>query len=98
LAQNKVIAGEYEGGIVQKELFEDRFTININGKKIELDKTTIDYYDILDETSRKSAKSAMGRGLAGAIVLGSVGILAGLSAKSTSTHTLALKFRDGKKV
>jgi hypothetical protein len=78
-------------------LFEERVTININGRKIELDNTTIDNYDFLDETSRMSAISAMGRGLAGAIVLGPVGMLAGLSAKSKSTHTLALQFKDGKK-
>ncbi|WP_077212345.1 hypothetical protein [Bacillus dakarensis] len=97
MAENKVIAGEYEGGTVQKELFEDKVTIDFKGEKMMLDKTTVEHYDILDETSRKSAISAMGRGLAGAVVLGPVGLLAGLSAKSKSTHTLAIQFKDGKK-
>ena len=55
------------------------------------------HYEIVNEESRKSASSAVGRGLVGGLLLGSVGLLAGLSAKNKGIHTLAIQFKDGKK-
>lgn len=54
-------------------------------------------YEVLDEKSRKSASSAVGRAAVGAFFLGPVGLAAGLSAKSKGIHTVAIQFTDGKK-
>jgi threonine dehydrogenase-like Zn-dependent dehydrogenase len=51
----------------------------------------------MDESHSKSAVSAVGRGLVGGFILGPVGLLAGLSAKSKGTHVVAIQFKDGKK-
>ena len=66
-------------------------------KTIEINKETVEDYEVMDESHRKSATSAVGRGLVGGFLLGPVGLLAGLSAKSKGTHVVALQFKDGKK-
>lgn len=101
-AKNKVIAGDYPKWLVLS-MFG---TISINApygmkeydvKTIPINKDTVTNYEIVEEESHKSATSAVGRGLVGAAVLGPVGLLAGLSAKSKGIHTIALQFKDGKK-
>ena len=96
-AKNKVIAGDYEGcsvgdyGIYLKKN-------SYNHKDIlDIDCDTIERYEVIDEKTQKSASSAILRGFAGAVLLGGVGLLAGLSAKSKGTHILTLYFNDGKK-
>lgn len=97
---NVVIAGDYEGKqitksgkflaiVVKSDLFSPTTVI--------LDKNNVKSYELIDENSRKSAASAVGRGAAGAFLLGPVGMLAGLSAKSKGTHTFQIDFIDEKK-
>jgi hypothetical protein len=95
-AKNKVIAGDYEGkqvdmtfGVIQ--------IINGFTKTVVLDKTSVSEYEVIDESKRKSAVSAVGRAFVGGVILGPVGWLAGLSAKSKGTHLVAIQFKDGKK-
>lgn len=90
-AKNKVIAGDYLNDTVCSVFG----TVMI--RKIIINKTTVESYQVVDEQSRKSAVSAMSRGAVGALFLGPVGLLAGLSAKSKGIHTLALQFKDSKK-
>ncbi|MHA6258377.1 hypothetical protein ACXYMX_00565 [Sporosarcina sp. CAU 1771] len=95
-AKNKVVAGDYNG----KQIIQAFGSVSLSTgllKSIPLDKTTVKEYEILDEESRKSATSAVGRAFVGGVILGPVGWLAGLSAKSKGTHTIALEFNDGKK-
>lgn len=96
-AKNKVIAGDYEGrkisslfGIVQIEKIYKQPAIIFS-------KDVIEEYEVMDAASQKSAVSAVGRAFAGSLVLGPVGLFAGLTAKSKGTHTIALSFKDGKK-
>lgn len=96
MAKNKVIAGDYEG----KQISAGFGTVILNTSflgSVKLDKTTVKEYEVLDEESRKSATSAVGRAFVGGVILGPVGWLAGLSAKSKSTHVVAIEFMDGKK-
>jgi hypothetical protein len=96
MAKNKVIAGDYE----RKDIsygFGVVMIVTGFGKSVEINKDTVETYEVVDETSRKSAVSAVGRGLVGSLVLGPVGLLAGLSAKSKGTHVMAIQFKDGKK-
>ncbi|AIQ37221.1 hypothetical protein [Paenibacillus sp. FSL R5-0345] len=95
-AKNKVIAGDYEGKVIMSTLG----IVNLQTgflKTITLDKNTVEDYEIMDETHSKSAVSAVGRGLVGGFLLGPVGLLAGLSAKSKGVHIIAVQFKDGKK-
>lgn len=92
-AKNAVISGDYLGKPVIKPLGLDEVMIG----KTYLNKKTVTAYQIIDETASKSAGSAIIRGAIGATLLGGVGLLAGLSAKSKGVHVIALQFADGKK-
>lgn len=66
-------------------------------KKIPLDKTTVESYEVIGEESQTSATSAVARGAIGAALLGPVGLTAALSAKKKGLHTIALQFKNGKR-
>lgn len=93
-AKNKVIAGDYTGKYVVKDLMV-KGHINVAGKTVA--KWSISGYDLITEEKLKSGSSAILRGMAGVAVLGPVGILAGLSAKNKGINTVALAWSDGKK-
>jgi hypothetical protein len=95
-ASNKVVAGDYLNQTVIAS-FSSISIMKGFSTTISLDKTTVADYEIVDQTKQKSAASAIGRGLVGGFVLGPVGLLAGLSAKSKGTHMIAIQFKDGKK-
>lgn len=95
MARNKVVAGDFEGHAVR-----DRGVIQIEQNWLttkEITIETVESYEVLDVTQRKSASSAVGRAFVGSVILGPVGLLAGLSAKSKSTHLIAIQFKDGEK-
>ncbi|WP_229386848.1 hypothetical protein [Lysinibacillus sphaericus] len=102
MARNKVLAGDYEGKnimIGQQGIFskEEVFLFTGFTKKFPLNKETVESYELITEEHRKSAVSGVARGLVGGVLLGPVGLLAGLSAKNKGTHILAIEFKDGKK-
>ena len=99
MAKNEVIAGDYKGcsvkikdgvAVIGESGFLGRTFRTIN-------KNSVVEYEVITEESRKSAKSAGGRALVGSILLGGVGLLAGLSAKSKGTYTIAIQFRQNDK-
>ena len=92
MAKNLVISGDYKGASVSLAWFGG---VKIGG--IKLDKLNVDNYEIIDEKSRKSATSAVGRAAVGSFLLGPVGLLAGLSAKSKGIHIIAIYFKNGMK-
>ena len=95
-AKNKVIAGDYAGKMISSSFGETRIMIGFSSNII-IDKMNVESYEVIDETSRKSATSVAGRALVGSL-FGGVGMIAGaLSAKSKGVHTLAILFKDGKK-
>ncbi|MGG0718674.1 hypothetical protein ABE096_13915 [Robertmurraya massiliosenegalensis] len=95
-AKNKVIAGDYQGFQVTGT-FGVISIITGFGKAVNLDKNTVESYELITDEHRKSAVSGVSRGLVGGALLGPVGLLAGLSAKSKSTMVVAIEFKDGKK-
>lgn len=95
-AKNSVIAGEYCGNIVTQTLNEVNIVTGF-WKSLPINKSTVDHYEIIDEQSRKSATSAIGRAALGGFLLGPVGLAAGLSAKSKGIYIVAIYFKDGKK-
>ena len=100
-ARNKVIAGDYNG----KDIFLDPKgkiqigTIQFLSNEIvmELNKNTVKSYETVDASSRKSAGSAIARAGVGALLLGPIGLAAGLSAKSKGIYTLSVEFLNGSK-
>ncbi|MGN7478948.1 hypothetical protein ACTHOQ_13955 [Solibacillus silvestris] len=96
MAKNKVIAGDYINCSVLK--LSNVISL-VSGFKtiLNLDKSTVESYELVTEEHRISAVSGISRGLVGGVLLGPVGMLAGLSAKNKGTHTLAIEFHDRKR-
>lgn len=95
-AKNKVIAGAYNGYVVQhssKDIFLCPSTFSMDMTR--LNKQTVDSYDLITEDKVKSGSSAILRGAVGAAVLGPVGLLAGLSAKNKGIYTIAIQWKNG---
>lgn len=96
-AKNKVIAGDYEGCLVVQAAGTASISTGFF-KSVALTKKNVESYEVMDETSSKSAASAIGRGLVGGFLVGPVGMLAGgLSAKTKGIYVIAIQFKDGKK-
>ncbi len=100
-AQNKVVAGDFNGKAVFLES-KDKIQIGeihfpSNEVVMEIKKSTVKSYEVLDASSKKSAGSAIARAGVGALFLGPIGLAAGLSAKSKGTYTISLDFHNGKK-
>lgn len=95
-AKNTVIAGDYLYKSVSTVLGMPAIGIGF-GKSLFLDKDNVESYELITDEHRKSAVSGVSRGLVGGVLLGPVGLLAGLSAKNKSTMVVAIEFKDGKK-
>ncbi len=103
-AKNKVISGDYIDDDVRIE-YLGSYLVFGSGKDgdifttthINLNKSTVESYEVLTEDKVKSASSAMLRAGAGALVLGPVGLLAGISGKTKGIYNVAIIFNDGKK-
>ena len=99
-ASNTVISGKYKGRYVSS--FLDSVYIQISPYKldhefdIKLSRQNVSHYEILDSNERKSAVSAGLRAATGALVLGPIGLVAGLSAKTKGTYLIAITFKDNK--
>ena len=93
MAQNKVIAGAYQGKMVG-QTFGNAYLQPSFFKTVFL-KDIVVNYEVLDSDSKKSMSSALLRGGLGVALLGPVGLLAGLSAKNKNSKIIALKFNDG---
>ena len=94
-AKNKVLAGDYAGKIVGATFGQIYIGVSL-GKNLNINKDTVESYEVITDEQRKSAASGIARGAVGAALLGPVGLLAGLSAKNKGTYNVAIKFKDGK--
>lgn len=95
-AKNKVIAGDYQGKNILCSLGNPSIWISWS-ESIYLNKNTIQTCDLITDEHRKSAASGIARGAVGGLLLGPVGLLAGLSAKNKGIYQLAIQFKDGKR-
>jgi len=91
MAANKVIAGDFKGTSVGAMLGVASVGV------LPITKQTVSAYELITDEHRKSAASGIARGLVGGAILGPVGLLAGLSAKSKGTYTIAIEWSDSKK-
>lgn len=95
-AKNKVIAGDYENKVIMATGGKVLIAASITNTII-LSATNVVNYEVMNTDSRKSATSAVGRGLIGNFLVGPIGTVAALSAKNKNTHIVAVEFRDGKR-
>ena len=96
-AKNEVIAGDYEGKGVIDGGGAPGIVLKIF-KVLDLNKTTVEAYEVITDEHRKSAASGAARGLVGGALLGPVGMLAGgLSANEVGIYQIAIQFKDGKR-
>ncbi|GAA0717288.1 hypothetical protein GCM10008905_02780 [Clostridium malenominatum] len=95
-AKNKVIAGDFEG----KNVVQSGKGVAIQTgfmKKIDLNEETVKDYEVVGDDKRTSAKSAIGRGAVGSLLLGPIGLIAAASAKKKGIYSVAIQFKDGNK-
>ena len=85
MATNVVLEGEYKYKGIMNPTGKPYIPISF-GKKLYLNKDTVEAYELITDETRKSAASGIARGLVGGALLGPVGMLAGgLSAKNKKT-------------
>ena len=104
-AQNRVIAGAYKGKAIEYSLTLPTLAIvlertefwNTPKTVVYLNKNNVVQYELITDEHRKSAASGIARGLVGGALLGPVGLLAGLSAKSKGIYTVAIELRGGER-
>ena len=98
--KNTVIAGDYaKKKISYKTTWSGKKVVIQAGiiKLVPLDKKTVESYEVIEEDSRTSATSAIGRAAVGSFFLGDVGLAAALSAKKKKTRLVAVQFKDGRR-
>ena len=103
-AKNKVLSGDYVDDSVRIEGLGTQLVFGYGKDNdlfttthITLDKSTVESYEVLTEDKVKSASSTMLRAGAGALLLGPVGLLAGVSGNTKGIYNVAILFKDGKK-
>ncbi len=95
-AKNQIIEGDYKNKLISSN--EKEIWIVLGWvKRLILDKTTVKDIEVLSSEEKISGTSAVARGVLGAFVLGSAGLLAATSAKKKGVHLVAVEFQDGKK-
>lgn len=95
-AKNQVIAGDFVGQKLSVSF--GRVSINMNFGSIELNKDSVESYELITDEHRKSVVSGAARGIIGGAILGSAGMVAGsLSAKSKGIYQIAIQFREDRK-
>lgn len=95
-AKNAVVNGDYKGKVVAQGGGKAFISLGLF-KSIDLNSSTIESYEVLDEQHQKSAASAVGRAALGGALLGPVGLLAGVAAKTKGAYYVAIQFKDGKR-
>lgn len=97
MARNQVVAGDYKGLRVDAMYGMIYIACYEGTKNLYLNKDNVENYTVLDAESHKSAGSAVGRAAVGGLLLGPVGLVAGVTAKKKSTYSVQVDFRDGKR-
>jgi hypothetical protein len=93
-AKNQVIKGKY----INKKIYSNNEFLTFYEAGVDpLRKPYVIEYEIITEEKIKSGTSAILRGAAGVALLGGVGILAGLTAKTNGIYTVAILWKDGER-
>lgn len=95
--KNEVIAGDYTGRKVRcthnRIIFDRMFY-----RPIEVNDSTVNKYEVIDQDSTKNFMSAFGRGIVGNALFGLVGMVSGIMSANNSTAVLvSIEFKNGDK-
>ncbi len=101
-ARNKVIDGEFKGKIIICACGSAYIVVNdsFRGKRkyVYLDYNTVANYKLIDQSSEVSRASALTRSIAGQVIAGDAGGLAGaMSAKVHDTNIVLITYRDNRR-
>ena len=98
---NKVVAGDYVGYRVKTSWGSLFFTpplFSSQNKPIDIDKNTVQSYEVMASNYHKSAVSGLIRGWIGKNIFGHIGMMSGLlTMRERGRHTVSVSFLDGKK-
>lgn len=97
---NIVLAGDYKGNIDYANPKKGLYIYGAFGlgKKTFINKETVEKIEVLNEESNTSMSSGIARGIAGAVLFGGVGAIAGAaSAKKKCTYRISITFKNGTK-
>lgn len=101
MAKNTVIAGDYVGARVYLPgwlMGEDSPAyISTSDGDLTISKHTVANIGVVDETTKSGLKSGVIRAAMGGLVLGPIGLAAGLTARSSKEITLSVDFKNGKR-
>lgn len=97
-AKNRVLSGDYAGKqILGGGVSQAGISIGFV-KRLYLNKTTVESYEVINNENQKSMASGVARGIVGGALLGGVGAIAGAaSAKNKGIYTISIQFKDGKR-
>jgi len=92
----KIIAGKFVGGEIF--LIKEKIIVWIDTKQIELTQEEVESVKILTEEDKKNLSRAAGLGIAGSILLGPVGLVAGVLASGNKKEvTFECQLSNGEK-
>ena len=95
---SKILEGYYKDKKIKNNISKFLYINPISIKEaILLTKDNIKQYEIITEDIVKSASSAVLRGIGGTLLLGGVGLLAGLSAKNKGKYIIAVEWKSGER-
>ena len=94
---NRVVAGDYMGADVTLSRSGLTLYSLVARAGTALNRDTVESYELVDTSRKKSATSAVGRAFVGSALLGPAGLLAGMTGKTREAHTVAVEFVDGKR-
>lgn len=90
---SKVINGEYKDWDVKRTL-KGQVIVQWFTKRVVIDETTVDSYEILDKTE---GKASVGKTIGLGAMFGVVGAVAGANSKKGAKTTVKINWKDGKK-
>ena len=101
MASNKVIAGDYSGYRVKAGWSGMAFLpplFSQHGEPVVIDRYTVASYELVANESNRSVVSSVVRGLIGERLLGTVGMLSGITtARDKGVFTVSINFNDGRR-
>lgn len=90
---SQIINGEYKGWGIRATL-AGKVVVQRWSKKVFMDATTIESYEIIDKTE---GKASLGKAVGMGAVFGVAGALAGANSKKDAKTTVKINWKDGKK-
>lgn len=95
-AANKVIEGTYRGKRVCHAKTAAFICVGLT-ETIELNRSTIEEVEIIDESSEISVANAATRGFIGEMLFGPIGLAAAGTARRDERYIVGIVFRDGQR-